>query len=603
MPVFGSYAELVNGDTYTADTGSDRLLCALVIANGGSPAADPIDVTFGGVTLTKVHHVYDTGKYHLGLYYLKDADILTGAQVLNVNWATSVSPDRVVIWTATGVDQSTPIGSSAEYTNNATTIITSSALTVAENDLVMAAAGVSSGPVSLTDPAGYSNYFYTTGSEYVFRDRSIAIKDITSGGTESPEFTMSASAGGVGVFAVIKGIAAPADVEITSVNGGSPITNGLQNVVTTGSNFEASQAGGSMSLVSGAISSDFTIDTWSDGSIQGDTVQGNIPFTTASWAVSLEVTNDAASSDSVVVQFNPENDTSVIELLNPVEGDGHVNITGTPATTDQYHYTGLYESDGVTPAGLVLNFDGSTIYGELTDPVTFAGDYEIEVVFNTTANTVALFGETSSNDTLLYVLAGGALHARFGGGATQQGTTIVNDGEDHTARMVRDGTATKLYVDGVLDVAGVEAIQDADVNLIGKNQFGLYFEGQIKSIEFIDKSGPSDVISKYQINNGSTTSIPIDGGGAEAITLYNVESTDWTDPYTVTIDATGAITVGNDPADGTYKIWVRHWSLAEGWDQGTPGTEQIVIISTPVISDNDGSWSMPLNLRHRLKLR
>ncbi len=167
-----------------------------------------------------------------------------------------------------------------------------------------------------------------------------------------------------------------------------------------------------------------------------------------------------------------------------------------------------------------LNFDGSTIYGELTHPVTFTGDFEIQVTFNTTADTVALFGESSSNDTLLYVIASGVLHARFASVTSRAATTVVNDGEDHTARMVRTGTTVELYVDGDLEATATEAVADSVVNLIGNNQFGLYFDGQIKSIKFIDKSGAEDVIQTYQINNGSTLYVPIDGGslGSELVT-------------------------------------------------------------------------------------
>ncbi|MCP5003302.1 MAG: hypothetical protein GY941_05020 [Planctomycetes bacterium] len=40
------------------------------------------------------------------------------------------------------------------------------------------------------------------------------------------------------------------------------------------------------------------------------------------------------------------------------------------------------------------------------------------------------------------------------------GPTVVNDGEDHTARMVRNGTTVKLYVDGNLEATATEEALD-----------------------------------------------------------------------------------------------------------------------------------------------
>jgi len=139
-------------------------------------------------------------------------------------------------------------------------------------------------------------------------------------------------------------------VTVTDVDTDEILVNGQLNVVTTGTNFEAVIGTGSMRLTDGAITSNFTIDSWSDTSIQGDLVQGNVPFTSAGNSVSVEVTNDSASSNTLGITFNPETDTAVVELASPLEGDGYIDIIGTPATGDQYHYASiLYESDGVTP--------------------------------------------------------------------------------------------------------------------------------------------------------------------------------------------------------------------------------------------------------------
>ncbi len=215
-----------------------------------------------------------------------------------------------------------------------------------------------------------------------------------------------------------------------------------------------------------------------------------------------------------------------------------------------------------------LNFDGTSIYGELTHPVTFTGDFEIHVTFNTTAHTVALFGESSSNDTLLYLVASGVLHARFASSTSRASTTVVNDGEDHTARMVRTGTTVELYVDGDLEATATEAVADSVVNLIGNNQFSLYFDGQIPLIKFIDKSGASDVIQTYQINSGP----PVYEKGVEVM-----RSDDWATPPTgVTVSGNTATFSGSqatwagvninagDTYSGAYCVSVKITGVTQG---------------------------------------
>jgi len=169
-----------------------------------------------------------------------------------------------------------------------------------------------------------------------------------------------------------------AAVTITDVDTDETLVNNQSNVVTTGTNFEAAQGTGVMRLTDGSITSNFTIDSWSDVSVQGDLVQGNVPFTTASHAVAVEIINDSASSDMLVITFNPEADTAVVELASPVETGGHIAITGTPVTGDQYHYDSiLYESDGVTPTVYTVSVSATGFITTGGSPP--AGTYKFKV--------------------------------------------------------------------------------------------------------------------------------------------------------------------------------------------------------------------------------
>ncbi len=400
-------------------------------------------------------------------------------------------------------------------------------------------------------------------------------------------------------------------VDVTDVDTDEVLVNGQQNVVTGGTNFEAAQGAGTMVLINGAITSAFTIDSWADTSIQGDLVQGNVPFTTASYAVSVKVTNDSASTDSLLVTFNPEDDTAVIELLNPTEGDGQVDITGTPATADLYHHDDiLYLEDGTTPTAYtvsidatgkysfsgppagtykfkvrhwnqtdwdvsdislgtvqtviiteaaavssgphtklsmdmilaavsssnedaVLNFDGSSIYGELTDPVTFTGDFEIHIVFQlapgVSGDRAFAADASADNDWFRIDATNGSVDFKYNSTFVSGDGSFTPDTDTHTAKYALVGGILTSYYDGVYVAHGGVTPATITLGLVGRRSSGTanYFDGQIKSIKFIDKSGASDVIDTYQINNNSTTSIPIAGGGSEAMTLYNVEAGDW----------------------------------------------------------------------------
>ncbi|MCP4260651.1 MAG: hypothetical protein GY774_24465 [Planctomycetes bacterium] len=168
---------------------------------------------------------------------------------------------------------------------------------------------------------------------------------------------------GTAVYSADEPFTLAAGVTITNVDTDNIIQNKQQNVVTTVTGAGATQGTGSKVLTSGAITSAFTIDSGADTSIQGDPVQGNIPFTTASHAVFVKVTDDSASTDSLEIEYNPEDDTAVIELLNPTEGDGQVDITGTPATADLYHHDDiLYLEDGTTPTAYTVSIDATGKY-------------------------------------------------------------------------------------------------------------------------------------------------------------------------------------------------------------------------------------------------
>jgi hypothetical protein len=208
----GSPTELANGGSYTAGVGSDRIVLVVITAKGGNPPAAPTGMTLNGVSLTSI--VYDvdnggnTGKIHSGQFYLKESDIPSGSNTLAWTWgSTPGNFDRAIVFTLTGVNQTTSIGSTSSANEDSSTTIGSGSLTVSVDDLVLCHCTVASGPVTIIDPSGYDNDININSSTYDFNDQSVAHKIITSAGTESPAFTISSANGGVATFSVIKAAA------------------------------------------------------------------------------------------------------------------------------------------------------------------------------------------------------------------------------------------------------------------------------------------------------------------------------------------------------------------------------------------------------------
>ena len=208
----GSPTQLANGGSYTADSGSDRIVLVVLTANGGNPPAPPTAMTLNGVALTSIVYEVDnagtTGKVHSGQFYIKESNIPTGSNTLSWTWgSTPAGFDRAIVFTLTGINQTTRIGSTSSASEDSSTTISSGSLSVSVDDLVLCHCTVASGPTTISDPSGYINDINVNSSPYNFNDQSVTHKIVTANGTESPAFTISAASGGVATFSVIKAAA------------------------------------------------------------------------------------------------------------------------------------------------------------------------------------------------------------------------------------------------------------------------------------------------------------------------------------------------------------------------------------------------------------
>jgi hypothetical protein len=106
-----------SGGSFTASTGSDRLLVAILHGHstlvGGATA---VSCDFGGVGMTLIAEEHASSYVGTGIFYLKDADILSGAQTVTPAWASVPNQSgRVTLLTLEGVDQTTVYDDFAEH--------------------------------------------------------------------------------------------------------------------------------------------------------------------------------------------------------------------------------------------------------------------------------------------------------------------------------------------------------------------------------------------------------------------------------------------------------------------------------------------------------
>ena len=174
---------------------------------------------------------------------------------------------------------------------------------------------------------------------------------------------------------------------------------------------------------------------------------------------------------------------------------------------------------------------------EMTAPITFTGDFEIEFEFsNATSQNFQMLTSGTSNTEYLALLSSGLLELRLPDFVIYT-TTVVNDGKLHLIKVTRVGTTVNIIVDGAL-----EGTQTQDTNIeissyIGKWYNGSYpFDGIIANAKFTDKSGASDVVTTFKLDqatantessvegNNSLTYNNIPQSGRE---LYTLEDAAW----------------------------------------------------------------------------
>jgi len=160
------------------------------------------------------------------------------------------------------------------------------------------------------------------------------------------------------------------------------------------------------------------------------------------------------------------------------------------------------------PISLSFNFIDldpiANAYYEIAPPITFAGDFEIEVDFATTDTGTdnILLGKTSDSRGFVRLQNGTpSINFTQAAGAFTFGSNTFYDGKLHTLKVENTSGTIKLFVDEVLQGTTTPTdISNTNFNAIG-NKSEQFFAGIIANAKFTDKSGASDVVTTFRLDN------------------------------------------------------------------------------------------------------
>ena len=151
-------------------------------------------------------------------------------------------------------------------------------------------------------------------------------------------------------------------------------------------------------------------------------------------------------------------------------------------------------------------------YYGIASPITFAGDFEIEVEFSTTTvvRQILIDGTTDS----IQINATGTLEYSVGGGARAVAITTPFNGKLHTIKITRVAASEFLFYDGVqVSTSAINTNPAGGFEKFGSTIAGAnFFDGIIANAKFTDKSGASDVVTTFRLDNSPAAANYIYGG-------------------------------------------------------------------------------------------
>ena len=140
---------------------------------------------------------------------------------------------------------------------------------------------------------------------------------------------------------------------------------------------------------------------------------------------------------------------------------------------------------------------------EMAQPITFTGDFEIEVEFSTPSGGTQVILSSTTNDFI--ALASNSTKVRVNINGSQADSTTLNltDGKLHKVKVIRVGSSITTFVDGIQNVTFTSAGTSSFKYVGSWGNTSLYFNGIIANVKFTDKSGASDVVTTFKLDQAT----------------------------------------------------------------------------------------------------
>ena len=225
---------------------------------------------------------------------------------------------------------------------------------------------------------------------------------------------------------------------------------------------------------------------------------------------------------------------------------------------------------------------------EMAAPITFAGDFEIEAEFSTTnTNNQILLGDNHTT-SMYFNIDIDSFNVFISG--TQStflfGSQTPLDGKLHKIKYKLVGVSLELFLDGIsLGSQTVVPYTGASNFIIGSsNSVNFYFNGIIANAKFTDKSGASDVVTTFKLDQ-ATANIEYSQenvfGSEEVVNGDFATDSDWTKGPLWTINNGTAI----------YSAVSGSGNISQS---NTTTTGKLYVVTVDVIQ-NDGTCSLRTN--------
>ena len=138
---------------------------------------------------------------------------------------------------------------------------------------------------------------------------------------------------------------------------------------------------------------------------------------------------------------------------------------------------------------------------EIEQLITFTGDFEIEVEFSTISSGTQIILGSTTNDFIALVSSSTKVRVKINGFEADSTALNLTDGKLHKVKVIRVGSSITTFVDGIQNVTFTGAGTSSFKYVGSWGSTSLYFDGIIANAKFTDKSGASDVVTTFKLDN------------------------------------------------------------------------------------------------------